>query len=310
MVSMSAKCYLPAIVVFHYKTGRPVDWAVQFEHVNPLVVEIGSGNGDFLVKTAQEHPQKNFIAIEREHKRIAIALRKLRQAGVCNVRLLREEAAMALERLFLPSTINEFYSLFPCPWPKKKHIKHRLFSKDFFMLVNSRLIEGGRLKIVTDYEHYVVWLGEQVKDTGFRLEQKKILPTYDTKYERKWTAAGQKEFFELIFHKEKHITVPLKKDVPVITFELAEFNPLFFRMQEEHGRVRVVFKKFLWEAQAQKGLIQTIVAEENLTQHFWMSITKSGEKWKIAPVQDKKVIPTPGLNRALELIYEAARKKE
>jgi len=189
--------------VSHYQHKRPIDWSMQFEQSAPLHVEIGFGLGEFMIRCAQENPGCNFVGIERDWKRLKKALNTIGRINavqpacdvIKNIRVIQVDAVIALERLFEPKSIDQIYSLFPCPWPKKRHIKHRLFSKDFFKLLNSRLKDQGSIKIVTDYYPYSVWLHQEAQGQGFDIKTKTIDPQFDTKFERKWCLEGQREFF-------------------------------------------------------------------------------------------------------------------
>ena len=123
---------------------RPVDWQAQFGSPAPLEVEIGFGNGEFLVRRAQERPERHFIGIELEWASVQRALRRLAQAQATNVRLLLVDAHVALQRLFSPLALQRVYSLFPCPWPKERHAKHRLFSHTFLTLPQQPPAAGWR----------------------------------------------------------------------------------------------------------------------------------------------------------------------
>ena len=77
--------------------------------------------------------------IESENKceRIHKTLRKIELAHIENVRLLRVDARLAMVRYFQPRSLERIHCLFPCPWPKKNQVKHRLFSRDFLKLLNN-----------------------------------------------------------------------------------------------------------------------------------------------------------------------------
>ena len=47
-----------------------------FGNENDYVLEIGFGDGDFLIEMAERHPEKNFLGIEIKTKRFKIALKK------------------------------------------------------------------------------------------------------------------------------------------------------------------------------------------------------------------------------------------
>ena len=120
---------------------RPLDWERRFGRSAPLEVEIGFGGGDWLVSSARKRPAHNFVGIDAQWPSVKRGLRKLRTGDVQNVRVIMTDAQVALQRLFRPRSIQRISSLFPCPWPKKRHIKHRLFSRRFLTLANTEQIK-------------------------------------------------------------------------------------------------------------------------------------------------------------------------
>ena len=46
----------------------PLDWTTVFGADAPVEIEIGSGKGRFLVRTATENPERNYLGIERALK--------------------------------------------------------------------------------------------------------------------------------------------------------------------------------------------------------------------------------------------------
>ncbi|MBM3225518.1 MAG: tRNA (guanosine(46)-N7)-methyltransferase TrmB, partial [Candidatus Tectomicrobia bacterium] len=271
-------------------------------------VEIGFGNGEFLVRTAQEHPERHFVGIEQEWASVQRGLRRLAQAELRNVRLLLVDARIAMERLFAPQTIQRVYALFPCPWPKERHIRHRLFAHTFLTLLNSRLVPTGEVQVVTDQQPYVDWVLEQVPETGFIAAWSPIAPSFHTKYERKWYETGQHEFFDLRLQKTSHLSSPLREDVTLQTHRIAQFNPAQFPLASLHGPITVTCKEFLYDPQKRKGLVWVFVAEEGLTQDFWIEIARSGMDWTIRPARGCGIVPTVGVQSALDLVRDTAQQ--
>jgi tRNA (guanine-N7-)-methyltransferase len=108
-----------------YQGDFPVRWAEQFPKNGPLHVEIGFGMGEVLVREAQNSKDKNFIGIEYHWGRIGRTLNLItrQKTPINNIRILRLDARAAFEFLFPEKSVDHIYSLFPCPWPKKEHIK-------------------------------------------------------------------------------------------------------------------------------------------------------------------------------------------
>lgn len=321
--SSEFKNLVNAVLVSHHQSQRPINWAQLFgplEFPKPLDVEIGSGLGEFLVQEARQHSNRNFVGIEQDGQRVKKILRKVSRASLVasNVRVLKVDAIVALERLFKPLAIDKVYCLFPCPWPKKRHIKHRLFSNDFLKLLNSRLVKKGEVQVVTDYLPYFDWIQEQLDGTGFKAATKMIQPRFDTKFERKWCQEGRKEFFELNLVKEKHIAVPLEEDAPLKVYFVDHFNPEAFHLSNVLGEVSIILKDFLFDPARQKAMLRVVVAEKSMTQHLWIAIVKcsshlprqrrgQGRGWSIAKAEGQMVLPTQGVALALRHVYETIK---
>lgn len=288
---------------------HPLVWPDIFGRQAPLQVEIGFGNGEFLVREAQQHPEWNYIGLEVEWASIQRGLRRIAQQRLDNVRLLQIDARLALTRLFAPLTLQRAYTLFPCPWPKERHTKHRLLNGAFLTLLNSRLVRHGQALIVTDHQPYVDWVLAQVPGTGFTAQWQVIPPRFGTKYERKWHTGGQQEFYELILHKVDHLPIPSPEDIILQTYRLARFEPGHFCPGNLlSGPTTVTAKEFLYDPQRQKGMLQVLVAEEGLVQDFWIEISWQTDLWAIRPARGCGIMPTVGVQRALDLVRDAAQQ--
>ena len=120
----------------------------------PLVLEIGSGMGETTAAIAAEHPQLDFIAIEVHGPGVGSLLKRIHQAGLQNVRVLRHDAVEVLEHMIGDSTLAAVHLFFPDPWPKKRHHKRRLVQPSFAELLAEKLEPGGVLHAATDWPDY------------------------------------------------------------------------------------------------------------------------------------------------------------
>jgi len=269
-------------------------------------VEIGFGLGDFLVRQAVEHPDWGIIGLEKGWICIRRTLRKIGLNGVRNVKLVQMDAHLAINRLFTSCSITSIDSLFPCPWPKRRHLQNRLFSRDFLKSMNNRLVPGGAARIVTDHKGYLEWMVTQTSYTGFAVFSKRTAPRFATKYERKWLDLGVERFFELHLVKEDHIPLPLKEDIPLKTHRVAHFNHKRFLPSGCRGHIIVEFKDYLFDAGREKGMTRSVVLESGMKQDFWIEIQRRGNYWHIHPAKGCGIIPSAGVQRALDLVKEAA----
>jgi tRNA (guanine-N7-)-methyltransferase len=166
------------------------DW---FGRRAPVVVEIGSGVGEATAALAVRRPEMDVLALEVWRPGVAHTLRLLADLGADNVRVLGVDAVWALEHLFEAGAVEEIWTFFPDPWPKKRHHKRRLVSAPFARLVASRLRRGGLWRLATDWPDYARQM-QTVLDAepglvGGVAERWEERPP--TRFERKGIAAGR-----------------------------------------------------------------------------------------------------------------------
>ncbi len=125
-----------------------------FLRPQPVEVDLGCGDGGFLLKYAALHPERNFIGVERLLGRLKKLDRKGRRAGLTNIRGVRIECGYFVRYLLPPSSIHALHIYFPDPWPKKKHKKHRLINETFPTAAARVLVPSGRVYIRTDHGEY------------------------------------------------------------------------------------------------------------------------------------------------------------
>lgn len=179
--------------------GASVVWDDEFGRSAPLIVEIGSGNGDSLVPMAAQLPECNVVAFEVYQPGVAGTLAKMSRQGVHNIRLVVADGMAGLSQLFGPSTVQELWVLFADPWHKSRHHKRRLITPVAGQLMASRLVPGGLLRLATDWQDYGEWmrasldgnqsLVNEYHHTGGWAPRDADRPV--TKYERRGLAAGR-----------------------------------------------------------------------------------------------------------------------
>ena len=157
-------CAQPLSDALHYyvvpwlQANWPLDWEVLFGRTAPLVVEIGFGNGLFLIQQAEHKPDANLVGIELSWRRVQRLAKRLDEAELGFVRLIHGEAQVALEHLFSPNSIGEVFINFPDPWPKKRHQSRRLVQTGLVELLHDRLAPSGQVTIATDHPEYATWI--------------------------------------------------------------------------------------------------------------------------------------------------------
>ena len=151
------------------KIGLPKDKVVDsslFPDEAPIVMEIGFGNGDFLVYLAARHEDWNFIGIEIYLPGVAKAVSRLEKAGVIGrCRISQLLAQYVLREQIAEGRLHGIYINHPDPWPKARHHKRRLIQKDFAALMVSRLEPGGFVRLATDRPELADWMRDILDDT-------------------------------------------------------------------------------------------------------------------------------------------------
>lgn len=160
-----------------------------FGEVRPLVVEVGCGDGAVLLELARAHPELGFLGIEVYRPGVGRLAMALAAEGLHHVRLATEDARQAMARL-APASIECLLTLFPDPWPKKRHHKRRLIEPCFVASVVSRLKPGAHWQLATDDADYAAAMQQVLKAHG-ALEATASLPRPISKYQRRALRLGQ-----------------------------------------------------------------------------------------------------------------------
>ena len=119
-----------------------------------FVWEVGCGHGHFLTAFARAHPEQTLVGIDIDGDRVNRADRKRERAGLTNLHFVRAEARAFLDVLDRDARFSAVYVLFPDPWPKKRHHKHRLMQPEFLREIATRMAPEARLFFRTDHLPY------------------------------------------------------------------------------------------------------------------------------------------------------------
>lgn len=168
-----------------------------FPDAPPFEVDLGCGDGSFLLELAQQNPDRNFLGVERLLGRVRKVCRRAHNRQLPNLKVLRLEARYTVEWLLPPSSVSRLHLLFPDPWPKARHHKRRLVQQDFLGALEKILVPGGEFLFKTDHEDYFQWAVEEIESFG-RLEvidwPEGAFPYPPTDFEAQWLAQGREVY--------------------------------------------------------------------------------------------------------------------
>lgn len=161
-----------------------------------IFLEIGPGNGDFILNECIKNPENHYVAVELKKRRFLKVGHKAKNREIQNLTVVWGDARECVKRLFGPHSLDEIYILFPDPWPKKAHAKHRLIQSHLINFLKNYLKAGGIIHTATDDAAYAEQIREVFSENGhFRKENSASL--YSTYFENKWRQEGR----ELHFYK-------------------------------------------------------------------------------------------------------------
>jgi tRNA (guanine-N7-)-methyltransferase len=163
-----------------------------FEREVPIHVDVGCGEGAFIVAMAKANPQCNFLGVERLVGRVRKVCRRAANARLGNVRVLCVESSYTMDKLIPPQSVSVVHVMFPDPWPKRKHRARRLIERQFLDAVHSALRSHGELRLTTDDGDYFEHMKQvAAAHEGFSQSPWPDDPTYpQTDFEKRFRAQG------------------------------------------------------------------------------------------------------------------------
>ena len=184
--------------VIHEPEKQKGNWKEVFGNLNPIHIEIGMGKGKFIMGMAKLHPDVNYIGIEKYSSVLLRAVQKMEEEELPNVRFIRMDAE-DINEVFGNEEVDRIYLNFSDPWPKDRHAKRRLPSRQFLARYNEILVKDGRIEFKTDNRGLFDFALEELDPAGWKSEEvtfdlhsdeRLVQGNVMTEYEEKFSAAG------------------------------------------------------------------------------------------------------------------------
>lgn len=201
-------------------------WNQVFGNDHPIHIEVGMGKGRFITELARKNPEINYIGIERYTSVLLRAVEKLQGKEPVNEEVAAsgksaEEIpenlyficmdATELPEVFAPEEVARIYLNFSDPWPKDRHAKRRLPSRQFLARYDQILAKDGTIEFKTDNRGLFDFALEEIEPAGWRL----LMHTFDlhadaelmkdnimTEYEEKFASRGN-PICKMVIDREK-----------------------------------------------------------------------------------------------------------
>jgi tRNA (guanine-N7-)-methyltransferase len=140
----------------------PLDLPALFGRQAPLIVDLGCGNGRFLLGSAVWRPDFDHLGVDVLPVVIRYASRRGNQRGLTNLRFAVVDGLQLLERYLPPGSAAEIHCYHPQPYYDPTQVDRRLITPSFLALVHRTLQPAGPFFIQTDNPGYWRYIREVV----------------------------------------------------------------------------------------------------------------------------------------------------
>lgn len=304
--------YTPHLIPADTFASYPLSWDEIFQQQAPLIIEVGFGNGDFLVNETKQNPDKNFVGIDYSLGSTERLQKQLLKYSIDNVRILNHDGRFVLRELFPDSSIESVIMNFPDPWPKKRHRERRMLQQSFVNTLGGVLKMKGTFHLVTDQfslaqdAHHLFQESTSFTTNDIESNPKRTLLT---KYEKKWRDSGS-QIYQLLSTKTKHTPINriledsqmphviinnenLPKQIGQLTnFEHSQSNKL------------IVVKEIYSDFNQNNYLLKLITKDQDFQQVFYVLIARHKNSWLVKLDDYSTVFRTPAVKLAIIKIGE------
>lgn len=156
--------------VIHEPQSYKGKWQEIFGNPHPIRVEIGMGKGRFIMDLARMNPDINYVGIEKYSSVLLRGIQKMELDPLPNLFFIRMEAE-EITKVFGKAEVNRIYLNFSDPWPKDRHAKRRLPSREFLHRYDEILVSDGVIEFKTDNRDLFQFALEELEPAGWHLDQ-------------------------------------------------------------------------------------------------------------------------------------------
>lgn len=170
----------------------PDYWNAEAPDCERLEVELGPGDGRFLLESARNHPSTLFVGLEVRAGFVADIHALPDQPS--NMRIHRFDGGFIVRHILATDSVDAFHLYFPDPWWKKRHHKRRLVTSEVAAGVRRCLRPGGSLYVITDVTPLFVDIRERLTAAGFTTHEwcRESSSPAQSSYERKYRRQGRR----------------------------------------------------------------------------------------------------------------------
>lgn len=187
--------YSPILDITKYPPQKDVRIFSPYK-TESVILEIGTGNGEHLVRLAKDNTRHTVIGFELVQEYAQKTSHNIMKSVSKNAKIIHGEAKRLIEKYIPNGSVDKIYIICPDPWPKKRHIKHRITYIENFIAIVKKIKVNGEIVLVTDNEILAQTLDdtlekfkkEDLVNISYKSKKYSQLPksVFRTKYIRKW----------------------------------------------------------------------------------------------------------------------------
>ena len=182
------RVYDPKDLYYRPATVMPVTSAALFGDGQPLALDLGCGRGEFVVQQAIDHPELNFVGIDRHIKSLWDAVNRTESAGLANVCFAKADVRLIFNAV-PDESVSDVTMLFPPTssiTPSKR--KSDPLPEDVLRAIYRVLVPGASFHFVSDHAEYFAWKHAMIAESGlFEIVQvRRGFEGGQTRFQRIW----------------------------------------------------------------------------------------------------------------------------
>jgi tRNA (guanine-N7-)-methyltransferase len=135
-----------------------LDWGALFGRKAPVILDLGCGNGRYLIGSAVWRPDADHLGIDVLPVVIRYATRRANQRGLRNIRFAVIDAKQLLLSYVEPGSVTEIHCYHPQPYYDPSQVSRRLLTPEFLTMVHRALVEGGLFFLQSDNPGYWAYM--------------------------------------------------------------------------------------------------------------------------------------------------------
>ena len=176
-------------------------WNDLFGNNNPIHLELGMGRGDFIIDMAKSHPNINFIGLEIVDSQMVMAVNKLINLKLPNLKLINIDAK-EIGNIFLKE-IDTIYLTFCDPWPKKQDEKRRFTHENYLRIYDKVFKKNKHIILKTDNKGFFAYSLESLSKYWYIFNKVSLDLHHDersienimTNYEKQYQKEGRPIYY-------------------------------------------------------------------------------------------------------------------